>query len=480
MKRRIPYPAFAARRIPKDARGASTMPTVNGRNREVTAGRFVTVVSWISALAGLLFGYDTGVISGAILFVKTDFSLSRRSEELVVSAVLMGAVVGAVFGGRLADRLGRRKVLIQVAILFMIGAIGTALAPTPALLAIGRAVVGIAIGVASFTAPLYISEVSPARVRGKLVSLNQLMITIGIVVSYLADYGFAGVHAWRWMFGVAAIPALILVIGLIFVPESPRWLMSRGFQERARAILSRIRQGSNVDAEMSEIALSLNKQEGGLREILSDAVRPALVVGIGLAIFQQFTGINTVIYYAPTIFQFAGFASASAAILATAGVGLINVLLTIVALRLLDRAGRRPLLLWGLVGMIASLGLLGFAFLSPSLSSALAWIAVVSLAIYVACFAIGLGPVFWLMIAEIYPLRVRGRAMAVATVANWGANLVVALTFLSLLHSLGRAWTFWLYAIIGVLAWIFVYRLVPETKGRTLEELEEYWRARHA
>jgi len=456
------------------------MPTVNGRNREVTAGRFVTVVSWISALAGLLFGYDTGVISGAILFVKTDFSLSRRSEELVVSAVLMGAVVGAVFGGRLADRLGRRKVLIQVAILFMIGAIGTALAPTPALLAIGRAVVGIAIGVASFTAPLYISEVSPARVRGKLVSLNQLMITIGIVVSYLADYGFAGVHAWRWMFGVAAIPALILVIGLIFVPESPRWLMSRGFQERARAILSRIRQGSNVDAEMSEIALSLNKQEGGLREILSDAVRPALVVGIGLAIFQQFTGINTVIYYAPTIFQFAGFASASAAILATAGVGLINVLLTIVALRLLDRAGRRPLLLWGLVGMIASLGLLGFAFLSPSLSSALAWIAVVSLAIYVACFAIGLGPVFWLMIAEIYPLRVRGRAMAVATVANWGANLVVALTFLSLLHSLGRAWTFWLYAIIGVLAWIFVYRLVPETKGRTLEELEEYWRARHA
>lgn len=455
------------------------MPTMNEVNREVKAGRFVTVVSWISALAGLLFGYDTGVISGAILFVKTDFSLSRTSEELVVSAVLMGAVIGAIFGGRLADRLGRRKVLIQVAILFIIGAIGTALAPTPALLAIGRVVVGIAIGVASFTAPLYIAEVSPARVRGRLVSLNQLMITIGIVVSYLADYGFAGAHAWRWMFAVAAIPALILAIGLIFVPESPRWLMSRGLEERARTILSRIRQGSNVDAEMSEIALSLNKQEGGLREILSAAVRPALVVGIGLAIFQQFTGINTVIYYAPTIFQFAGFASASAAILATAGVGLINVLLTIVALRLLDRAGRRPLLLWGLVGMIASLGLLGIAFLSPSLSSALAWIAAISLAIYVACFAIGLGPVFWLMIAEIYPLRVRGSAMAMATVANWGANLLVALTFLSLLHSLGRAWTFWLYGIIGVLAWIFVYRLVPETKGRTLEQLEEYWRARH-
>lgn len=443
-------------------------------------GRFVTVVSWISALAGLLFGYDTGVISGAILFVKTDFSLSTFQEEVVVAAVLVGAIIGAVAGGKLADRFGRRSVLTQVGILFIIGAIGTGLAPTPTWLAIGRVVVGIAIGVASFTAPLYISEVSPPQVRGKLVSLNQLMITIGIVVSYLADYGLSGARAWRWMFGVAAVPALILVIGLIFVPESPRWLMSRGLTERAREILKRIRQSSSVDAELAEIEQSLQKQEGGLREIFSAAVRPALVVGIGLAIFQQFTGINTVIYYAPTIFQFAGFPSASVAILATAGVGVVNVALTIVALRLLDRAGRRPLLLYGLIGMILSLAILGFAFLSPSLSSAIAWIAVISLAVYVACFAIGLGPVFWLMIAEIYPLRVRGQAMAVATVANWGANLLVALTFLSLLHSLGRSWTFWLYGIIGVLAWVFVYKLVPETKGRTLEQLEEYWRTRRA
>ena len=456
------------------------MPSAPAANLSTNVGRFVTVVSWISALAGLLFGYDTGVISGAILFVKPEFSLSTFQEEVVVAAVLVGAIIGAVIGGKLADRFGRRNVLIQVGILFIIGAIGTALAPTTTWLAIGRVVVGIAIGVASFTAPLYISEVSPPQVRGKLVSLNQLMITIGIVVSYLADYGLSGARAWRWMFGVAAIPALILVIGLIFVPESPRWLMSRGLVERAREILRRIRQNSSVDAEISEIEQSLGKQEGGLREILSSAVRPALIVGIGLAIFQQFTGINTVIYYAPTIFQFAGFQSASAAILATAGVGVVNVALTIVALRLLDRAGRRPLLLYGLIGMILSLAVLGFAFLSPSLSSVIAWIAVISLAVYVACFAIGLGPVFWLMIAEIYPLRVRGQAMAVATVANWGANLLVALTFLSLLHSLGRSWTFWLYGIIGVLAWIFVYKLVPETKGRTLEQLEEYWRTRQA
>jgi sugar porter (SP) family MFS transporter len=455
------------------------MSSANPVSVDANVGRFVTVVSWISALAGLLFGYDTGVISGAILFVKVDFSLSTSQEEFVVAAVLVGAVIGAIIGGRLSDRFGRRNVLIQVALLFIIGAIGTALAPTPTWLAVGRVVVGVAIGVASFTAPLYISEVSPARVRGKLVSLNQLMITIGIVVSYLADYGFSGAREWRWMFGVATVPALILAVGLIFVPESPRWLMSRGLVEQARTILSRIRE-SNVDAEISEIALSLNKQEGGLREIFSAAVRPALVVGIGLAVFQQFTGINTVIYYAPTIFQFAGFKSASAAILATAGIGAVNVLLTIVALRLLDRAGRRPLLLYGLVGMIISLGVLGFAFLSGSLSSTVAWVAVISVAVYVACFAIGLGPVFWLMIAEIYPLRVRGQAMAVATVANWGANLLVALTFLSLLHSLGRPWTFWLYGIIGIIAWVFVYTLVPETKGRTLEQLEEYWRTRRA
>ena len=446
------------------------------RHIKPATGHFVALISWISALAGLLFGYDTGVISGAILFVQKDFALTTLEEEVVVAAVLLGAVVGAIFGGRFADRFGRRNVLIGVAILFIIGAIGTALAPTATWLAIGRVIVGVAIGVASFTAPLYISEVSPANVRGKLVSLNQLMITIGIVASYLADYGLADMRGWRWMFGLAAIPAIILAVGLFFVPESPRWLMSRSRNAQARSVLERIRETSQVDAELAEIESSLHQQEGSWRELLRPALRPALVVGIGLAVFQQFTGINTVIYYAPTIFQFAGLHSASAAILATVGVGIVNVALTIVALRVIDRAGRRPLLLYGLVGMILSLALLGFAFLSSTLSSMVAWIAVISLALYVACFAIGLGPVFWLMIAEIYPLKIRGRAMGVATVANWGSNLIVALTFLSLLHVLGKPWTFWLYGIVGIVAWIFVYRLVPETKGRTLEEIEARWR----
>jgi sugar porter (SP) family MFS transporter len=438
--------------------------------------RFVTAIAGISALAGLLFGYDTGVISGAILFVQEDFRLTTFQEEIVVSAVLLGAMIGAMMGGRLADRFGRRSMLIQVAMLFVVGAICTALAPTMFWLSMGRVVVGIAIGIASFTAPLYISEISPPEVRGKLVSLNQLMITIGIVCSYLADYGLANSRGWRWMFGLAAIPAFILLAGLLFVPESPRWYMSRGLREQARVVLARIHTSAAAQSELAEIEASLDQQQGRWNELLSRRLRPALVIGIGLAVFQQFTGINTVIYYAPTIFQFAGLRSHSAAILATAGVGIINVLMTVVALRLLDRAGRRPLLFYGVAGMVVSLGILGFGFLSPNPTPALAWISVICVMIYVACFAISLGPVFWLMISEIYPLKIRGRAMGIATVANWGSNLLVALTFLTLLRSLGPAWTFWLYALVGIVAWIFVARIVPETKGKTLEQIEAQWR----
>ncbi len=454
------------------------MSSANLAAAQKSAGGFVVKISGISALAGLLFGYDTGVISGAVLFVREDFSLSDRQEEIVVSAVLLGAMIGAAIGGRLADRFGRRSVLIQVAFLFTLGAIGTALAPDTTWLGIGRIVVGIAIGIASFTAPLYISEISPADVRGKLVSLNQLMITIGILVSYLADYALSGSRGWRLMFGLAAIPALILLVGLLFVPESPRWFVRQNLRDRARQVLSRIRRPEEIEPEISDIESSLTQQEGGWHELFSSNLRPALIIGIGLAIFQQFTGINTVIYYAPTIFQLAGLQSHSAAILATAGVGLVNVILTVVALELLDRLGRRPLLLYGLLGMIVSLGLLGIGFMKENPTPALAWVSVICVMAYVACFAISLGPIFWLMIAEIYPLKIRSRAMGLATMANWGANLLVALTFLSLLRLLGRPLTFWLYAFVGVICWIFVLRLVPETKGKTLEQIEAAWRSR--
>jgi SP family galactose:H+ symporter-like MFS transporter len=439
--------------------------------------RFVYIVAAVSALAGLLFGYDTGVISGAILFIKQQFTLSTTMEEVVTSVVLLGAVIGAATGGTLADRFGRRRTIILAAGIFVLGAVGTALAPTIPWLIVSRSVVGIAIGVASFSAPLYISEVSPANARGSLVSLNQLAITFGIVVSYLVDYALSGVGGWRWMFGLATIPATILGIGMLFLPDSSRWLVSRGLLDKARAVLERIHGTTNVDDELGEINNSAQLQGDEWAELFKLSVRPALVVGIGLAIFQQVTGINTVIYYAPTIFQFAGFASAAVAILATAGVGVMNMLMTIVAIRLIDQVGRRPLLLIGLTGMILSLGVLGLAFLLPNLSSALGWIAVGSLILYVGSFAIGLGPVFWLLISEIYPLKIRGLAMSIASIANWGSNLLVALTFLTLTQVLGRPGTFWLYGLAGIGAWLFAYFLAPETRGRTLEEIEAHWRA---
>jgi SP family galactose:H+ symporter-like MFS transporter len=440
--------------------------------------RFLYVAALISSLGGMLFGYDTGVISGAILFIKGQFALSSTMEELVVSAVLVGAVVGVAFGGTMADNIGRRKVIILAAVIFILGSIIAALAQAIAWLVAGRVVVGIAIGLASFTSPLYISEVSPANKRGSLVSLNQLAITVGIVLSYVVDFALAGIQGWRWMFGLAIIPAAFLGIGMVFMPDSPRWLMKHDEPDKARAVLRRIRGHSNVDGEMKEIQESLGKQSSHWSELFNPLVKPAVLIGISLAIFQQVTGINTVIYYAPTIFQFAGFKSASSAILATMGVGIVNVLMTAVAIGLIDRVGRRPLLLTGLIGMAIGLGLLGFAFMLPGQrSSTLGLIAAGSLMLYVASFAIGLGPVFWLLISEIYPLKIRGRAMSVATEANWGSNLIIALTFLTLIQLLGETGTFWLYGLVSILAWLFAYFLVPETKGRSLEEIEAHWRA---
>ena len=438
--------------------------------------RFTYLAAAISALGGMLFGYDIGVISGAILFIKRDFSLSPGMEEVVVSSVLLGSLIGAAVGGRLADRLGRRNVLMITAGVFASGAIGSALAPGTAWLIAGRVVAGAAVGVASFVAPLYISEIAAADIRGKLVSINQLAITGGIVISYLVDYAFATSQAWRWMFALAVIPAAAFGIGLLFIPDSPRWLAARGHADRARAVLKRIRGPEQVEGEFSEIQESVAQQTGHWSELFSPLLRPAMTVGVGLAIAQQVTGINTVIYYGPTIFRFAGLPSASAAILASVGVGIVNLVMTVVAMQLIDRVGRRPLLLVSLAGMALSLIVLGLAFALPQLAGSLGWIAVASLTLYVGSFAVGLGPVFWLVLSEIYPLRIRGVAMSVGTAANWSANLIVALSFLTLTQALGKAATFWLYAVVSVGAWFFAFVLVPETKGKSLEAIEAHWR----
>ena len=443
------------------------------KKNDIGNNRFVIIAAAITAIGGLLFGYDTGVISGAILFIREAFTLSSSAQEIVVSAVLIGAVIGASISGVLADKYGRRIMIILASIIFGVGAIFTALTPNIYALIAGRIGVGIAIGMASFIAPLYIAEVAPYNIRGALVSLNQLAITVGIVISYLVDFIFAASGEWRWMLGLAVVPSIVLGIGMYFMPSSPRWLLSKGIADRARSVLEKIRNTTNVDAEMKEIKDSLAvERESKWSDLLDPAIRPALTIGIGLAVFQQLTGINTVIYYAPTILLFAGLQSAAVSILATAGIGVINVALTVVAILLIDRIGRRPLLIFGLIGMVISLAILGIDFALPGLSGSLGWLAVISLMLYVGSFAIGLGPVFWLMISEIYPLKIRGRAMSTATVVNWGMNLLVAITFLTLIQKLGTPGTFWLYGIIGIGAIVFVYFRVPETKGKSLEEIE--------
>ncbi|MFC4357673.1 sugar porter family MFS transporter [Halobium salinum] len=446
-------------------------------------GRFTYVAAALAALNGLLFGFDTGVISGAFLYIREAFVMSSLVESVVVSGALAGAAVGAALGGRLADRWGRRRLIIVGGVVFFVGSLLMAVAPTVEVLIVGRLVDGVAIGFASIVGPLYISEISPPKIRGSLVSFNQLAITSGILVSYFVNYAFSegpvlelaqslfGAAGWRWMLGAGMVPALILVGAMLFMPESPRWLVERGREDDARAVLSRTRTDAQVESELEEIRETAETQDGGVGDLLKPWIRPALVVGIGLAAFQQVTGINTVIYYAPTVLESTGFGN-TASILATVGIGVVNVGMTIVAVLLMDRAGRRPLLLTGLAGMIITLLGLGTAFALPGLSGVIGWVALACLMLYVAFFAIGLGPVFWLLISEIYPLQVRGTAMGVVTVINWVANLVVALTFLGLIDVAGQSGTFWLYAALTLAALAFTYFLVPETKGRSLEEIE--------
>ena len=450
-----------------------------GRDRR----RFVNIAATITATGGLLFGYDTGVISGALLFIRQDFApLSPFMEGIIVSTLLVGAVVGALSGGPLSDRFGRRPTVLLAAIIFGLGALAVAFAPSVAFIVLGRFRLGLGVGLASMIVPLYIAEIAPADRRGSLVSLNQLMITIGILVSYIVGVIFTPIEGWRYMFAVALIPALVLGIGMFTLPESPRWLFNQGRLEKARAVLSRSRSEEELELEfreMEEIKRAEEEQERervGYAELLSPYVIPALIIGLGLAIFQQITGINTVIYYAPTILQGVGFSEGGAIAATALGVGVVNVGFTILAVRIIDRAGRRPLLIIGLIGMVVSLALLGVVFATGGAGGAAGLLATVCLGLYIASFAISLGPVFWLMISEIYPLNIRGKAMSVASLANWGSNWLVALTFPVLLATLGGAGSFWLFAALGVVAWFFVYFRVPETKGKTLEEIEAEFR----
>ena len=434
------------------------------------------MIAGVAALGGLLFGYDTGVISGALLFIRQVMSLSPTAQGVVVAIAPAGAAIGAAAAGQLSDRAGRRRVILGAGLLFIAGAVISAVAQGVTILLIGRLLVGIAIGVASMLTPLYLAEISPAGDRGAVVSLNQLCITGGILVSYLVGFALAGAAGgWRWMLALGAVPGIILAAGMLLLPESPRWLAGHGRLRDAEAVLQRLRGTADVTDELGALRTDLAREGGRLAsagELFAPRLRRPLIIGIGLAMFQQITGINTVIYFAPTIFQSAGLPSAATSILATAGVGAVNVIMTIVSIRLIDRLGRRQLLFWSLGGMAVMLLVLSGAFYLGA-SGHLARVAVASVAAYVGFFAIGLGPVFWLLIAEIFPLALRGRAMSLATVANWSFNLIVSATFLDLVGVLGSTGAFLIYAVLSLAALVFVAVLVPETKGRTLEEIEE-------
>jgi MFS transporter, SP family, galactose:H+ symporter len=433
---------------------------------------YVLLVASVAALGGLLFGYDTGVISGAILFITKDFALTTRLEAFTISVVLIGCMAGSVVAGSVADRIGRRQTLMSAGLVFLVGSILSALAPDEAMLLVGRFIVGIGIGFSSVVAPLYISEVAPASSRGALVSLYQFAITVGILAAYVVDYALAGGGEWRWMLGLAVIPSLVLFFGMLGMPESPRYLFKIGRADRARSELTRIYDdGAESDREEQSILESLRTKSMGFEAFRDPAIRLALAIGITLAVLQQITGINTVIYYGPQIFQMAGIGSASASILAQSLVGAVNCGMTLVAIFFVDRIGRKPLLYAGLTGMFVALTALAVAFAQTRLTGALGSIALGSMMLYVGCFAFSLGPIVWLLLSEIFPLGVRGLGMSLSTLANWVGNFLVSQFFLTEVNLLGRPATFGIYALLCVVTIVFVRSMVPETKQELLEQI---------
>lgn len=439
--------------------------------RKEHLSRYIIFVITIACLGGLLFGYQTAIISGALIFLSPIFDLSIAEQGVLVSIILLGSLVGALMGGFLADRLGRKWTIMLTAVLFILGSWITAESHSYFVLLFGRVVSGIAVGIISVTAPLYLAEISPPTRRGGIVSAYQLAITLGILGAYWINYIYAQKAQWQQMFIIGSLPAAIQLLALFFTPESPAWLFKNGRSCHAITVLERLRVDRNWETHIDEMKKSASsKGKKAWKLLFSPKLRTLLLIGIFISVFQQITGINTVIYYAPRIFQGAGYTSAISATFATLSIGIVNVFATLVSVWLLDRAGRRKLLLIGIAGMVISLfSLVITSFLRSSLIDEIAVIGLVS---YVAFFAIGLGPITWVLLSEIYPLKVRGKAMTFATFVNWLCNYFVSLTFPNLLVSIGIGGSFCLYGVISVLAFWFVLKYVPETKGKSLEEIE--------
>ena len=452
---------------------------------------WLIVVLVLVLLAGMLFGYDQGVISGALVSIKARFSLTPLLLEVVTSWVTLGALFGALAGGELADRLGRKYAVLIAGVVFTAGSFVEALAPGTLVLVAGRLVVGVGVGVAAVAAPLYAAELAPPALRGRFISAYQLAVAGGIFVAYLVDGWLAKDGAWRWMLGLSAAPGLVLIGIAVVAPQSPRWLLRMGRTPDANAAMQKLHPAVDPGPAIDAIATTLAEDRGkaSWAEVFDAKWRRPLLVGVGLAVFQQITGINAIIYYADQIFEAAGFTSPAAQTTVTTwAVGGVNVVATFIAIAFIDRLGRRKLLLAGLLGMGLSLAVVGAAFqfmpgagtATPAGTSAAGVVTLVSLVAFIACFAFSMGPVVWTVINEIFPGHIRGRAVAVATACNWAAAFIVSQVFLSLIDAIGNSATFWLFSSFCALGWIWIFRAVPETKGRSLEQIQQLWKTKRS
>jgi SP family arabinose:H+ symporter-like MFS transporter len=447
---------------------------------------YLVLICITAGLGGFLFGFDTAVISGAINFLRTQFSLSPAMEGWLMSSALVGCVGGAAIAGWLSDRYGRKKVLLLSAILFIVSAYWCAIAQTPTSLVIARIVGGVGVGFAAMVAPMFISELSPASLRGRLVSVYQLSITLGILCSYLSNGWLLNIAAnhsapafmqyymveevWRAMLGSNMVPAIMFFLLLLLVPESPRWLITNAKYDEAKIILTRINGTEKASLELAEIKETVNAEDGNFKQLFEKKWRIALIIGIALPFLSQLSGITTVMYYAPAIFEKAGF-QGSSAMGSAALIGFFNMMFTLVAIWKIDVWGRKPLLIFGFVGLSIALFLIGWLFYNDGSPKFL----IGAFIYYIAVFAATLGPGVWVVISEIYPTKIRGRAMSVATLTLFVGSTFVTQTYPILRESLGIGITFMLYSAMMLPAAWFVYKYIPETKGKTLEEIEHYW-----
>jgi SP family arabinose:H+ symporter-like MFS transporter len=463
-------------------KGAITsMPTVTESPKR-SFSRYAAFYSIIAAIGGFLFGYDTAVISGAIGFIRDRFDLYPAMLGWMVSSLIVGATIGAGLSGILSDRFGRKKMLLVSALLFIAGSVGSAFPNTVTGLILARLVGGLGVGMASTLSPLYIAEIAPARIRGRLVSIYQFAVVTGIFVTYFINAAIAAwgdkawdlEYSWRYMLGFGIVPGIIYFVLLFLIPETPRWLMKQKREVEALGILEKMNGREAAKAELHEILNLKDSSDGSVRELLRPGLRLPLMVGVVLAILQQITGINAIMYYAPEIFKQTG-AGTNAALSQTILVGVVNFAFTLVALWLIDKAGRRVLLLIGSVLMTLSLFMVGYGFQAENMPG---YLILFFILLYVASFAISFGPVVWVMISEIFPNRIRGRATAIAAFSLWAADYAVSQFFPMLIEGIGTAKTFWLFAVISLGAVIFCAKAVPETRGKSLEEIERFWESK--